>query len=404
MRWVKRAGAVAPVGVLVLGMAASSLALPGDGTSGTVSFVQGINPLTFGGTVGGGEFGAYEFSNPSILAPMSAPQRVDDTVEGVDGFRFQTFCMEPGQPIGFHTPLNYTVSTTVELPDGSTRNITAATAYLFTKFWIGGAFDDPYAYAPLGAARSASAANMQLAIWFVEGVSAYNGPAGSPLRNYIDEAIAETSPGGSWANLFGTTFPGYLGAVRALNLTNASGTRQQDVLVRLSGEPPSDDPEDPPEDPPPGDSVGYTPGFWHNKNGCKVMKSDLDCLEMLADLNLVNKNGSAFNPDEVKDVTNWINKADATNMASKLSSHLAAMSLNIFFGFVDPDDLVFTGTSSDELGDVTEITIGEVVELANDDLGLAGHNVTTTDSDVRDYQECLKSVLDAANNNANWVN
>jgi hypothetical protein len=216
-------GVTALTGTFVLGLAASAFA-----ADGTVQFEQGIQPaVTFNGSVGGGEFGAFGFSNPSILAPISTPVKVNDTVNGINGFQFQTFCVEPGTHIAFHTQLDYTVSTTVQLADGSTRPLNAATAYLFTKFWNNTPFTSLYAYTPLGSARSASAANMQLAIWYTEGVSSYK--AGI-VSDYIDEAIAATTAGGSWATTYGTTFPGNLGNVRALNLAQGADL-QQDVLV-----------------------------------------------------------------------------------------------------------------------------------------------------------------------------
>jgi hypothetical protein len=378
-------------------MAASSLAFLADGTSGTVEFDQGAQPLTFNGNVGGGEFGALNFSNPSVLAPISSPVQVT-------GFQFQTFCAEHDAHIEFHKQYNYTISTTTQLLDGSTRHLKAATAYLYTKFWTNGLFPaDPYAYTPLGAARSASAGDMQLAMWFTEGDSNYAGPLGSPLHDYIDEAIAQTTGSGSWALLYGddSNFPACLGNVRVLNLIDpTNGARAQDVLVRLADDGP---PPPPKSGGDPGPHVGYTPGYWHNKNGAKTLKANLDCIDVIAAMNLVNKNGTAFNPTDVNDVTGWINKADATNMASKLSSQLAAMALNICVGFVDPDSLVYTGSCADEFGGATQVKIGDVVSLANTDLGIAGHNIVTAAGPIRDRQECLKDVLDAANNNSNWV-
>ncbi|HVQ32585.1 MAG TPA: hypothetical protein VMS49_01450, partial [Lysobacter sp.] len=83
---------------------------------------------------------------------------------------------------------------------------------------------------------------------------------------------------------------------------------------------------------------------------------------------------------------------EATNMAYKLSSHVAAMSLNIEAGFVNGNRIYapYGGT------------INQLVAAANTSLGLypwtpAGHA-------QRANQERLKNFLDALNNGASVVN
>lgn len=138
-------------------------------------------------------------------------------------------------------------------------------------------------------------------------------------------------------------------------------------------------------------SRGRTPGFWSNKNGASKMAdggSVLPELNMLGGLNLVDANGAAFDPVSHAQFANWLLDGDATNMAYRLSTHLAAMSLNVEGGFVN--------------GNATFVpfggTINELMALANQ--SLADHPQTFTGHPERAYQEQLKNYLDALNNNA----
>jgi hypothetical protein len=144
-------------------------------------------------------------------------------------------------------------------------------------------------------------------------------------------------------------------------------------------------------------SGGRTPGFWSNKNGEATMldgapSSLLPELNLLAGLNLVGANGGAFDPVDYPSFRTWLLASDATNMAYKLSSHLAAMSLNVEAGFVNGNRVYapFGGT------------INQLIAAANASLGSwpytpAGHA-------QRANQERLKNFLDALNNGAGVVN
>ena len=372
---------------------------------GTLKLEQGLQwseqggGVCFNGDVGGGEFGVYDFVNNNAslsVLPQSAAAKVTATVNGIPGFDFQTFCLEPFGPIDFNVTLQWTASTTVQLETGATRNLDPRTAYLFTKFCMNQAFSPAYAYAPLGAGRSACAADVQLAIWYTEGESTF---LGGNVGTYVADANAAVAAGGSWHTQWGGTFPGNLGGVRALNLVNGDSL-QQDVLVVV------------PEDTPESECEGRTPGFWHNKNGQKLVKASGDgpewsWLDTLNDLCLVNGSGA--------DVDFTINKAggdkladflvsgnNAVNMAQKLSQHVAAMQLNILNGFAHEDCGVFTGDEAECLdGQPETISLGELMDLAKD--ALCDANYTPEGHPDRDYQECLKNILDDANNNANWA-
>lgn len=142
-------------------------------------------------------------------------------------------------------------------------------------------------------------------------------------------------------------------------------------------------------------SGGRTPGFWHNRNGARQLLDELDGAEeelaLLRALNLVDGNGLPFDPTTVQQFQAWVNAANATNMAHKLSSQLAAMRLNREAGFVNGSRtfVPFGGT------------INELMALA--DASLASDPFTPPGHDERAYQEMLKDHLDALNNGAATV-
>lgn len=140
-------------------------------------------------------------------------------------------------------------------------------------------------------------------------------------------------------------------------------------------------------------SGGRTPGYWHNKNGYATMldgnpPSVLPELNLLVALNLVNHDGSAFDPVSHPQFATWLLDSNATNMANKLSSHLAAMRLNVEAGFVNGNRIYapFGGT------------INALIAAANASLG--ANPYTPAGHPQRAYQETLKNYLDALNNGA----
>jgi hypothetical protein len=143
---------------------------------------------------------------------------------------------------------------------------------------------------------------------------------------------------------------------------------------------------------------GLTLGFWSNKNGQALIGSA--DINVLIALNLRNANGTDFDPANKAAFRNWLLNATATNMAYMLSAQLAAMEMNVFNGFVNPNSLIYApGTmSANALGFAT---VGAVMAEANNELGL--HGLTLDGSPYRTYQEALKNALDNANNNKNFV-
>jgi hypothetical protein len=138
-------------------------------------------------------------------------------------------------------------------------------------------------------------------------------------------------------------------------------------------------------------SGGRTPGFWSNQNGQAKLNDGLTMdpeLGLLSSLNLVDASGNAFDPATYDSFRTWLLASTATNMAYKLSSHLAAMRLNVEAGFVNGNRIYapFGGT------------INQLMTLA--DNSLAAHPLTLTGNPERAYQEQLKDYLDALNNGA----
>jgi hypothetical protein len=140
-------------------------------------------------------------------------------------------------------------------------------------------------------------------------------------------------------------------------------------------------------------SGGKTPGFWSNQNGLAKLldgspPSLLPELNLLAALNLVDANGGAFDPVDYPSFRTWLLASDATNMAYKLSSHLAAMRLNVEAGYVN--------------GNAFYIPFGGTINslIAAADAALAADPYTPTGDPNRATQEQLKNALDALNNGA----
>ena len=95
-------------------------------------------------------------------------------------------------------------------------------------------------------------------------------------------------------------------------------------------------------------------------------------------------------------------------MAYMLSAQLAAMELNVRHPGVTGTALVYGGDcvkayqQSQQLpGSNGFITINDLMTAANTELCL--HGTTLNGSPFRAFQECMKTTLDQANNNINFV-
>ena len=138
-------------------------------------------------------------------------------------------------------------------------------------------------------------------------------------------------------------------------------------------------------------SGGRTPGYWSNRNGLdKLMDGGSLAPEftLLSSLNLRDVNGLDFNPTTYPQFRTWLLGSTATNMAYKLSSHLAAMRLNVEAGYVNGNRIYAPFGGS----------INQLMALAN--ASLLSDPLTLTGNPERAYQEQLKNWLDALNNGA----
>jgi hypothetical protein len=153
-----------------------------------------------------------------------------------------------------------------------------------------------------------------------------------------------------------------------------------------------------------GEGGGLTQGFWSNRNGKNVFNTEsestgLTGLQVVNSLNLRGADGNL-----VADFANydafraWLKDGESNdNMAYKLSIQLAAMALNVNYGYVDADAIVYApDCGDDELNpNGNWITIGDLITKANAELLAANGGL--------EYQECLKDALDNANNNYTFV-
>lgn len=153
-----------------------------------------------------------------------------------------------------------------------------------------------------------------------------------------------------------------------------------------------------------GGEGGHTPGFWHNQNGEETM---MDGGTLQPELNAVialplrNEDGSNAYFANFQEFSDWLVSTNGVNMANKLSSHVAAMYLNIEAGFVNAGSYIYApGTTS--AGPLGFAEVGDVLAEAIAALEADGYT-PSGDEPMRSYQTALKDALDKANNNTNWV-
>jgi hypothetical protein len=150
---------------------------------------------------------------------------------------------------------------------------------------------------------------------------------------------------------------------------------------------------------------GLTLGFWSNKNGQKLENAaDFTALTALH-LRTATGADQDFTSPTLKtnqaNLNTFLLGATATNMANMLSAQLAAMTLNVRHAFVNGGALVSAPGCGNTGLNNQFITINDLMTAA--DASLAAHPNTTAAGPDRTYQECLKNVLDDANNNKNFV-
>mgnify|MGYP001578846756 CR=1 FL=1 len=144
---------------------------------------------------------------------------------------------------------------------------------------------------------------------------------------------------------------------------------------------------------------GKSKGHWTNKNGETTLNDDggdATELALLGSLNLVNKDGTAFNPNNYSELKTWLNNAEATNMAYMLSAQLAAVKLSVEADFTDESKNVVASEllsfpSIPGLSGLGIISIDDLMTAAND--ALVDGDTLAGDPN-RAYQEALKNVLE----------
>jgi hypothetical protein len=161
---------------------------------------------------------------------------------------------------------------------------------------------------------------------------------------------------------------------------------------------------------------GLTKGFWHNKNGNKLINTPTNgyCFQYLTGKNMVKANGDSADPlftyATIGSFDSWLtNDSSAKNMANMLSTQLAAMILNVKCGGNVADTaLIFS--DPDSANNLFQYGIGQsngVVSI-NDLIAagvaaLSGHSYTPDGDPYRAKQAAIKDALDAANNNLNFL-
>jgi protocatechuate 3,4-dioxygenase beta subunit len=160
-----------------------------------------------------------------------------------------------------------------------------------------------------------------------------------------------------------------------------------------------------------GGANAHTLGFWSNKNGQKLITAE--DLALLNTMNLRNPDGTDFTFDlslplatNKTRLNNWLLSGNAKNMANMLSIQLAAMVLNVQHDFVDSSEAVITFVN----GAPTIMLISSLINNARTVLYtplydgvhhtplviLGGHG-------DRPAMDILKSIIDDANNNQNFL-
>lgn len=155
-----------------------------------------------------------------------------------------------------------------------------------------------------------------------------------------------------------------------------------------------------------GTGGGMTMAFWASAKGQALI--DSADLTLLDGLNLVNANGTSFQPTSSAQLKTWLLAATNTNMAYMLSAELAAMELNVQHGYVNGTALVLAGTapgvcSVSGLSATGFITINNLMAEVTAQLAAAGGNLTLVGNPKRVCQAFTENALNVTNNNQNFA-
>lgn len=153
-----------------------------------------------------------------------------------------------------------------------------------------------------------------------------------------------------------------------------------------------------------------TRGFWTNRNGKTAWDTagNSNEITLLMTLNLRKYDGSGFDPATYDEFRAWVLDSNATNMALMLSVQLATMALNVNSNFVSGGAMVSAQCLLNANFPTTPgltgggfISISNLIAAANASLGANGS--TFAGSPDRAYQQCLESILDAANQDVSTI-
>jgi hypothetical protein len=190
---------------------------------------SGVTPA---GTYGGGEFTVqamdFNFNVLSNYAPVTRNQ-LYQTGGVATTNTFQTFCLEMNEYVsagGLYTADLSGAAYAGGRGGGSPDPLSVGTAWLYSQFAKGTL--QGYAYTSGEPAREASAAALQVAIWYLEEEITGSTATGSYLGSNVYLTLV-ASQFGSLSNAMANDTSNQYG-VRVLNLTAADG-RHQDMLV-----------------------------------------------------------------------------------------------------------------------------------------------------------------------------
>jgi hypothetical protein len=137
---------------------------------------------------------------------------------------------------------------------------------------------------------------------------------------------------------------------------------------------------------------GHTIGYWTNMHGEEAIEAG-NFLSVLPSLHVVDEVGAPFTTNDFDVFKDWMQGANAFNMAYMLSVQLVAMQFNVLAGYVDERCMLSTHNG--------EMTVNRLIEQSIE--ALIKDPYTPPGDPNRVRQEMLKDLLDAANNNLNWI-
>jgi hypothetical protein len=147
-----------------------------------------------------------------------------------------------------------------------------------------------------------------------------------------------------------------------------------------------------------GSGGGEPTAFWTGRSGAAAI-TPLQ-LQAVAERNLVNGDGSAFDPSTYYELRTWMQAPSTDSIVNLLSISLATMTLNVSTTKMDQFARVHAPSvaTANAGGFITVVDL-----MAEADAALAAAANGTIDDSRRDYLEAIRSPIDRANNNLDVV-